>query len=49
MTIARREGNRVRGPAVRLIIDERGYANLARRIPSPNCDARPPAPSSRSP
>ena len=26
----------------RLAIDERGYANLARRVPSPNCDARPP-------
>ncbi len=26
----------------RLAIDDRGYANLARRIPSPNCDARPP-------
>ena len=35
---ARREG----GPSRRLAIDERGYANLARQIPSPNCDARPP-------
>lgn len=42
MRISRREGNKVRGPAVRLMIDERGYANLARRIPSPNCDERPP-------
>jgi AmpD protein len=26
----------------RLAIDERGYANLARQVPSPNCDTRPP-------
>ena len=26
----------------RLAIDEHGYANLARRVSSPNCDARPP-------
>ena len=26
----------------RLAVDERGYANLARQVSSPNCDARPP-------
>ena len=31
-----------RSPPRRLTIDERGFANLARQIRSPNCDARPP-------
>jgi len=31
-----------RGTSQRLGIDERGFANLARRIRSPNADARPP-------
>ncbi len=30
------------GSTRRLAIDDRGYANLARQIRSPNCDARPP-------
>ncbi len=25
----------------RLVVDERGYATIARRVRSPNCDARP--------
>ena len=30
-----------RSPPRRLSLDERGYANVARQIRSPNCDARP--------
>ena len=41
MTTMRRVGGKG-SPALRLAIDERGYANLARRVPSSNCDARPP-------
>ena len=33
---------RVGSSRQRLAIDDRGYANLARQIRSPNCDARPP-------
>jgi N-acetyl-anhydromuramoyl-L-alanine amidase len=34
--------HRESGSSRRLAIDERGYASIARQIPSPNCDARPP-------